>query len=433
MFFGRKNNNKNEDTVTNSRERNVLNSIKDCVAVIEFDVKGNIVDANDLFLSAMGYTLDEIKGKHHRIFCSEKDSVSAEYIKHWSELAHGVSKAGTFKRFNKSGELVVIEATYFPIVESGVVTGVMKIASDITQQYIEAERVKDVSTALNKVYAVIEFSTDGTVLNANDIFLAGLGYSLNEIVGQHHRIFCDDEFYQENPLFWQHLANGNASTGRFKRFTKSGGVIWIRASYCPIVNELGEVYKVVKFAVDVTDIVEREKVISDAAYIAYSTAVETAQVASQGNDALNKCVDLSGEMEQGVQESFSKLEKLDGLANEVAKIVKTISEIADQTNLLALNAAIEAARAGDQGRGFAVVADEVRQLAIKTSKSTEEISSVVSKNVSLTKDVTATIKGVSHVSTDTNNHLTEVASIMNEIHKGAEDVSGAVSALHLNE
>ncbi|MCA2015581.1 methyl-accepting chemotaxis protein [Vibrio tritonius] len=138
-------------------------------------------------------------------------------------------------------------------------------------------------------------------------------------------------------------------------------------------------------------------------------------------------------MEQGVQESFSKLEKLDGLANEVAKIVKTISEIADQTNLLALNAAIEAARAGDQGRGFAVVADEVRQLAIKTSKSTEEISSVVSKNVSLTKDVTATIKGVSHVSTDTNNHLTEVASIMNEIHKGAEDVSGAVSALHLNE
>lgn len=433
MFF--KKNNKVESPSIEPENVNatqILESIKNCVAVIEFDVEGIIVDANAIFLGAMGYSdVEQIKGRHHKIFCSEREVSSSEYQQHWSELASGISKSGTFRRYNKSGELVVIEATYFPIKKSGKVTGIMKIASDVTNSYLDFERISDISIALNKVYAVIEFTPDGTIINANDNFITALGYPLEEIKGKHHRMFCDEEFYTDNPDFWRELGKGNANCGRFKRIGKNRSEIWIQASYCPIKDRKGQVYKVVKFAVDVTNLVEQEKVVADAAYIAYSTAVETAQVADRGNAALSNCVHLSDNMKSSMQSSLSKLQTLGSLADEVSNIVKTIGGIADQTNLLALNAAIEAARAGEQGRGFAVVADEVRQLATRTSNSTNEISNVVSKNVALTEDVMKTIDSASQIATETNNHITEVSSIMDDIHKGAEDVSRAVSELQL--
>ncbi len=410
----------------------ILESIKNCVAVIEFDINGVIRDANSIFLAAMGYSsLDEIKGQHHKIFCSDREISSFEYRQHWSELSAGKSKSGTFRRYNKVGELVVIEATYFPIKESGKITGIMKIATVITESYLNSERISDISIALNKVYAVIEFAPDGTIINANNNFLNAFGYPLDEIQNRHHRMFCEEAFYQENPNFWRSLAEGHASSGRFKRIRKNSSEIWIQASYCPIMDRKRQVYKVVKFAVDVTDLVEQEKVVADAACIAYSTAVETAQVADQGNTALRNCVQLSESMEKSMQSSLHKLETLGALADEVSNIVKTISGIAEQTNLLALNAAIEAARAGEQGRGFAVVADEVRQLATRTSNSTKEIGDVVSKNINLTKDVMETISSVCHIATETNNHTTEISSLMDDIHKGAEDVSNAVSRLQL--
>lgn len=431
MFFKKNKKVEQSFATENLRCSHVLSSIKECVAVIEFDTQGNIVDANGLFLSAMGYELDEIKGKHHRIFCSDKETASAEYQSHWRALAEGQSKSGNFRRYTKDGELVIIEATYFPIKESGQVTGVMKIASVVTESVLAAERISDISTALHKVYAVIEFTTDGTITYANNNFLNALGYSAKQVEGHHHKMFCDDAFYEEYPNFWQDLAQGHANSGRFKRQRSDGSDIWIQASYCPIFNDLGQVYKVVKFAVDVTPLVNKEKIVADAAYIAYSTAVETAQVAEQGNESLRNCVQLSDQMDHSMQSSLEKLESLESLASEVSNIVKTIGGIAEQTNLLALNAAIEAARAGDQGRGFAVVADEVRQLATRTTKSTQEISDVVEKNVSLTTEVMETIRGVSNVASETNNHITEVSSIMDEIHKGAEDVSNAVSELQL--
>lgn len=196
-------------------EQNTLRAIADSMATIEFEPTGTIINANPLFLSATGYQLDEIQGKHHRIFCSREEIDSPQYSKFWQSLAQGHRQSGTFKRYKKDGELLVIEATYFPVKEEGKVTRVMKIASDITAQYLAAQADKDVLRAVNDNFAVIEFQPDGTILRANKNFLNTVGYSLEEIKGKHHRIFCYDDFYRENPNFWKELASGHVKSGRF--------------------------------------------------------------------------------------------------------------------------------------------------------------------------------------------------------------------------
>ncbi|MFM2478564.1 methyl-accepting chemotaxis protein [Celerinatantimonas sp. MCCC 1A17872] len=432
MFFNKRSDKSKSDTPIVNRDSQIIDSIQKYVATIEFDIDGNVVDANDLFLSAMGYTLDEIKGKHHRMFCSQKDANSAAYRQHWQDLARGLKKEGTFYRYKKDGSLIIIEATYFPIFEGNKVTGFMKIASDVTSQHVESQRIADAFTALNKTYAVIEFTNDGTVTFANNNFLNTLGYTADEVVGKHHRMFCFDEFYEQHPDFWQQLAKSRAYSGRFRRKSKYGDEVWIQASYCPVLNTDGEVYRIVKFAVDITEDVHHEQIVRDAANIAYSTAVETAQVADQGNDNLQRCVQLADYMDETVISAIEKLNQLVTLSDDVSNIVNTISSIAEQTNLLALNAAIEAARAGEQGRGFAVVADEVRHLASRTSGSTESINKVVQQNLKLTNEIVETIRGLSSVASDTNDKIDEVSAIMNEIHKGADDVSRAVENLKLN-
>ncbi|MFM2479724.1 PAS domain S-box protein [Celerinatantimonas sp. MCCC 1A17872] len=432
MFFNKRSAESNSDRSIVNRNTQIIDSIRKYVATIEFDIDGNIVDANDLFLSAMGYTLDEIKGKHHRIFCSEKDINSVAYRQHWQDLAKGIKKDGTFYRYKKDGSLIIIEATYFPIYEGDRVTGFMKIASDVTKQHVESQRIADVFTALNKTYAMIEFTNDGTVTFANNNFLNTLGYKADEVVGKHHRMFCFDEFYEQHPDFWQQLAKSRVYTGRFRRKSKYGDEVWIQASYCPILNAEGKVYRIIKFAVDITEDVHHEQTVKDAAHIAYSTAVETAQVADQGNANLQQCVQLANYMDTTIIDAIEKLNQLATLSDDVSNIVDTISSIAEQTNLLALNAAIEAARAAEHGRGFAVVADEVRQLATRTSKSTGDINKVVQQNLKLTSEIVETIRGVSSVASDTNDKISEVSAIMNEIHKGADDVSSAVENLKLN-
>lgn len=432
MFFSGRSDKAKSATPGVNRDTHIVESIRKYVATIEFDVNGYIIDANDIFLSTMGYTLDEIVGQHHRIFCSQTDVNSAAYRQHWQDLAKGIKKDGTFYRYKKDGSLIIIEATYFPIYEDGQVTGFMKIASDVTKQHAESQRTTDVFTALNKTYAMIEFTNDGIVTFANHNFLNVLGYKAEEVIGQHHRIFCFDDFYQQNPDFWQQLGNSRVYSGRFRRKTKYGEEVWIQASYCPILNADGKVYRIVKFAVDITEDVNHEQTVKDAAHIAYSTAVETAQVAEQGNENLQLCVRLADHMDETVISAIEKLNQLVSLSDDVSNIVNTISGIAEQTNLLALNAAIEAARAGEQGRGFAVVADEVRQLATRTSTSTGNINKVVQQNMKLTNEIVETIRGVSSVASDTNDKIAEVSAIMNEIHKGADDVSNAVENLQLN-
>ena len=241
-----------------------IESLYRSLAVIEFSPEGDILDASDLFLSCVGYQKREILGKHHSLFCLEGIASSKEYSHFWQNLALGEAQSGVFPRLDKSGKEIFVEATYFPIFSEGKVIKVAKVASDVTDKHVRSIEDSELLSALDRTSAVITFTTSGEVINANEAFLSTLGYSKDEIVTKHHKMFCFDEFYQENPYFWRDLQGGRALSGRFLRKSKLGDRIWIQASYNPIINDKNEVYKVVKFATDITSEVLQEESSKDA-------------------------------------------------------------------------------------------------------------------------------------------------------------------------
>lgn len=414
----------------NDEIQSLIDSIKSSVATIQFDTNGIIYDVNDIFLSAVGYGKDELIGQKHQIFCETDYANSSEYKGFWDDLRQGKIKSGTFKRLTKDKRIVWLEATYFPIVNNAnKVTSIFKIASNVTSSVNKVRDLEAVFSALNRSMAVIEFSTDGYVLDANNNFLEAVGYSLSELVGKHHKMLCFDKFYDENPNFWSEMSSGRFFSGQYERKNASGQSIWLEASYNPVFDDKGKVVKIIKFASDITAKVELNDKIIRAAEMSFSTAEETSQIARNGSQLLVTSVQMSNSILQHVAETSANIEQLNDESKNIENIVSTINDIAEQTNLLALNAAIEAARAGDQGRGFAVVADEVRKLASRTSTSTEEIKEVVRKNRKLTQDVTDKMDSVKQRATDSNEQLTAVSSVMTEILQGAEDVSRTVSSL----
>jgi methyl-accepting chemotaxis protein len=225
-------------------------------AVIEFKLDGTIVTANKNFLDAMGYALDEIKGKHHGIFVDPAERDSASYRAFWGQLNRGEFQAAQYKRFGKGGREIWIQASYNPILDAGgKPTGVIKFATDITAEKIRSMEDAGKIAAISRAQAVIEFNTDGTIVTANENFLRAMGYALSEIRGKHHSMFVAPEdrgsaAYRE---FWARLNRGEFQAAEYKRLGKGNKEIWILATYNPILNEAGKPFKVVKFATDVTE------------------------------------------------------------------------------------------------------------------------------------------------------------------------------------
>ncbi|MEN0057705.1 MAG: PAS domain-containing methyl-accepting chemotaxis protein, partial [Bdellovibrio sp.] len=234
----------------------IMDAIISSQAVIEFQLDGTIIDANENFLFALGYQRSEIAGRHHRIFCDQEYVLTEDYRKFWMDLRDGNHKSGEYCRFSKSGHPVWIQATYNPIRdEQGQVKSVVKIASVITKQKNLSLEQASVVSALNKSQATIEFDTKGNILSANQNFLSLLDYSLSEIVGKHHSIFCDPSFAasEEYAVFWKKLGSGEFQSGEYQRFGKAHKEVWIQASYNPVFDSFGKVIKIIKFASDVTD------------------------------------------------------------------------------------------------------------------------------------------------------------------------------------
>jgi len=224
-------------------------------AVIEFNMDGTIITANQNFLDAMGYRLEEIVGKHHQMFVTAELRDSPDYRAFWAKLNRGEFQSAEYKRVAKGGREVWIQASYNPILDSAnKPTKVIKFATDITARKIRSMEDAGKISAIGRAQAVIEFNLDGTIITANENFLATVGYRLDEIQGKHHQMFVspaerDSAAYRE---FWAKLGRGEYEAAEYKRFGKGGKEVWILASYNPILDETGKPFKVVKFASDIT-------------------------------------------------------------------------------------------------------------------------------------------------------------------------------------
>lgn len=245
-----------------SDARSILNALEKSQAIIEFDLEGRILHANENFLQAIGYQLSEIVGQHHRMFVTSTEANSPAYKQFWRNLAAGNFDQKQYKRIAKGGREIWIEATYNPVFKGNRPYKVIKFATDITAMKLKALDAEGKLTALDRAQAIIEFTPTGEILHANENFLSAMGYTLSEIVGRHHQIFCDADYASsaEYRDFWRGLGEGRFVADQFTRFGKSGNKIYIQASYNPIMDADGKVLKVVKFATDVT---ERIRVIEE--------------------------------------------------------------------------------------------------------------------------------------------------------------------------
>lgn len=417
------------EQLNDRKSYHILDSLKNSVAFIEFSPSGNILDANDNFLNVIGYSLEEIKGKHHKIFCNNEYAQSSQYNTFWQQLSSGQAITDRFLRLTKSGEIVWLEASYSPILDdNGKIQSIVKIATDITQHVIKASIQDGLLNALDHSMAIISFKLDGTIIDANENFSHAVGYKLEEIKGKHHKMFCSTEITSNSDYkkFWAKLNSGQFVQGLFERRTSTGDVIWLEASYNPIRNENGELIRIVKFATDVT---ERVNSIKNASEAVQSTVTETEQVSQHAKIVLTDSINVMHDISVDVEVLAKNIADLTEQSDKISAMVNTISSIADQTNLLALNAAIEAARAGEQGRGFAVVADEVRQLAGRTSTSTTEIANVVKNNHVITSALSKSILSTQEKSKAGTELIAQVDGIFREINMGMQGVTVAVERL----
>lgn len=257
---------------TINQQAGLLEAINRSMAVIEFDVDGVVLRANDNFLKTMGYTREQVIGQPHRHFCSPEFARGNQYTELWSRLKSGQFQSGTFERIDSQGRPIWLEASYNPIKDdSGRVVKVVKYAMDVTAKVQQESEANAKLQAIDRAMAVIEFDLDGNILTANQNFLTRMGYTLAELKGKHHRLFCPAQLVNSSAYqdFWRRLNQGELFQGQFERVDKRGQNVWLEANYNPVYDAAGRLCKVVKFASDVTARVEQHEQDARSASAAY--------------------------------------------------------------------------------------------------------------------------------------------------------------------
>ena len=452
-----------------------LSAIHKSQAVIEFDLNGTVLHANDHFLHAIGYSLDEIKGRHHSLFVRTEYRNSPDYRRFWEKLGRGEYDAGQYPRVRKDGSEVWLQASYNPIFDlNGKPYKVVKFATDITARKQHDSDTEGQLSAIKKSQAVIEFDLNGMVLDANENFLQVIGYSLDDIKGKHHSLFVQPGYRSsaDYKRFWEKLGRGDYDAGQYPRVRKDGSEIWLQASYNPIFDPNGKPYKIVKYATDITaqkamsaaleSLVEQvNETVSaiklSAAEIATGNsdlATRTEQQAASVEETASTMEELTGTVRQtannarevnqlaidasrvaqdggtAVGEVVNTMKLIDESSKQIVDIIGVIEGIAFQTNILALNAAVEAARAGEQGRGFAVVASEVRTLAQRAATAAKEIKTLI--NVSVERVAAGSVQVVRAGSTieEVVTSVGRVTQIIAEIASAAQEQSGGIELIN---
>ncbi|HTV22646.1 MAG TPA: PAS domain-containing protein [Polyangiaceae bacterium] len=568
--------------ITAQRQRDAdyegqIEAVSKAQAVIQFELDGTIISANENFLRTMGYTLPEVRGKHHRMFVDGSEAQSADYRAFWEALRRGEQRGGEFRRIARGGREVWLQANYNPILDlDGNPFKVVKYATDITADKLKNADYQGQIEAVRKAQAVIEFDLDGTIRDANDNFLQAVGYTLAEVRGQHHRLFVDPQTAgsAEYRAFWEALRRGEYQSGEYQRVAKGGRPLWLQATYNPILDMNGRPFKVVKYATDISAAALKKRSDAEAAAVYRDEVTRLIEACVRGKldergrteslsddyvpmmEGINRVIDalvapiheasavlerlanqdltarVTGEYEgdhaliknnlnrsaealesalqqvlesarqlrgassqisassqslsQSTNDQASSLEEISstieelssttdqnasnasqakgfsdhakksasrgkesmdklgraildikGSADKTAKIVRTIDEIAFQTNLLALNAAVEAARAGDAGKGFAVVAEEVRSLAQRSAEAAKNTAELIEDSVenaeagvTLGDDVAKQLAEIVDGAEKVNDIVNEIAAASGEQSKGITQINLAIG--HVN-
>lgn len=354
----------------------VVTAISRSMAVIEFELDGTILTANDTFLATMGYRLDEIVDKHHSMFVEPAYAASREYRDFWAALGRGEYRTGEFKRLGKGGKEIWIFSSYNPILDTnGRPYKVVKFASDITEVKTMAADLSGQMAAIGRVMAVIEFSLDGTILRANENFCAVLGYSSSELQGRHHRMFVDQEFADSTQYkaMWRELAAGKSTAGQFERVGKGGKRVWIQASYNPIFDLEGRPYKVVKFATNITTEKEREQELQRKVEALLTTVDAASQgdltrpITVDGTDAIGRVAAGLGRLLQTMRHSVASIAgnatTLGAAAEELSAVSKQMQTTAEET--------------ADQANVAAVATEQVNRNVQTVATGTEEMSASI--------------------------------------------------------
>ncbi|HVQ71642.1 MAG TPA: PAS domain-containing methyl-accepting chemotaxis protein [Bradyrhizobium sp.] len=406
--------------IRNMEDAGKISAIGRAQAVIEFNLDGTIITANENFLATVGYRLEEIQGKHHQMFVAPAERDSAAYREFWAKLGRGEYEAAEYKRFGKGGKEVWILASYNPILDdAGKPFKVVKFASDITADKLKTANFAGQIEAIGKSQAVIEFSMDGHVLTANANFLGALGYSLAEIQGKHHSMFVPsnqrgNEAYR---AFWASLNRGEFQSGEYERVGKGDKQVWIQASYNPIRDLNGKPFKVVKYASDTTAQVlarmRSEKVRGMMESVAAGAEELNASV-REISAAMSKSRDTALTAVDRVEAADQQAQRLALAAESMSSIVQLIGDITGQINLLALNATIESARAGEAGRGFAVVASEVKNLANQAKQATDKIEQEIGNLNGISGDVVEALNSIKKAIQEVSEYVTSTAAAVEE-------------------
>lgn len=388
----------NEQKLAQSDSQKTIDAIEHAFAIIEYHPDGTISDANPVFLRLSDCHTSEVIGKHYSSLFVRNEKQEQKMNQAWESATKGNHVSENCSMRTKHGVEVWLHSVFIPRYDDqNAMYKIIQYSSDITEQTLLSNNFRNQIQAINNSQAVIEFLMDGTIISANDKFLNTMGYRLDEIQGRHHSIFVDpsEQNSQEYTDFWNNLRKGKFDGRVFKRIAKDGSTVWIHAYYNPILDSEGNPQKVVKFATDMSELMQ---VLS----LSEETSMKTRQIEhsiagiSTEIDIINQNMSATKNAASAILETIISTRQASQQLNKtllsMEDIVNLIRDIAARVNLLAINAAIEAARASEAGKGFAVVASEVRKLANQTESATDDIAQQITDVQTLSANLSQSIQ-----------------------------------------